>query len=290
MALANLFKSKDFAVIAEMATPKGVDISDFVENARNLKGRVDAVLLPDMDFAVMRMSALAGAMVLKEQGLTPIVQFCCRDRNRISLQGDLLGAHVLGIENVMAVKGHPVEMGDQLDAKGVYDLNPADFVEAVSSLGQGRDMAGKELKGRPGFCMGVRLEPFADEAEMQVRIAEAKTAVDKGAAFVITPWVFDIPASEKMLAGLKELGAPVIASVMLLKSVGMARYMNQNIPGVEIKEDSIRRIRQATDRQGECVKIAAETIKALKGHCSGALLVASGWENRLPDILSAAGY
>ncbi len=290
MALADIIKSKDFAVIAEMTTPKGVDISEFVENARHLKGRADAVLLPDMDFAVMRMSALAGAVVLKEQGMEPIVQFCCRDRNRLSLQGDLLGAHVLGVENVMAVKGHPVEMGDHLDTKGVYDLDVPGFVEAVSQLAAGRDLGGRELKGAPKFCMGVRLEPFGDEAEADLRISEAKQAVDKGAAYVIAPWVFDLAAFEGFMAKASGLGAPVIASVMLLKSVGMARYLNQNLPGVAISEDTIRRIRGAADRPGECVKIAAETVKGLKSLCGGALLVSSGWEDRLPEILSAAGY
>ncbi|WP_156360559.1 methylenetetrahydrofolate reductase [Dethiosulfatarculus sandiegensis] len=289
MALADILRSKDFLVLAEMETPKGVNLSDFVENARHIKGRVDAVLIPDMAYAIMRLSAMAGAVVLKEQGLEAIVQFSCRDRNRLALQGDLLGAQVLGLGAVMAVEGRPIEMGDHLKAKPVHDLDVPGFMEAVAALNQGQDLGGKELNGTPRILAGVRLEPWVDKAQAKVRLAEAKQAVDKGAAFVITPPVFDPGDFASFMEEAKELGVPVFASVMLLKSVGMARYMNQNLPGVNISEDVIRRIRMASDRTGECVKIAGETVAELRKACQGVLLVTTGWENRMPEILSSAG-
>ena len=290
MAFMDILGKKDFVLIAEMETPKGVDISDFVAAAGRLKGRIDAVLVPDMGYAVMRMSAVAGAVLLKEQGLEPIVQFSCRDRNRLALQADLLGAYVLGLPNLMAVEGQPVEMGDHLEAKAVNDLDPRGFLAAAVSLSQGRDLGGKSLKGNPSFCLGARIEPWADQAQAQIRIAEAQVAVEAGASFLVAPPVFDLEDFAGFMKQAGDLGAPVIASVMLLKSVGMARYINQNLVGAQIGEDTIRRIRGAGDRPAECVKIAAETVRGLKELCGGALLVTMGWESRLPEILDRAGY
>jgi len=288
MALIDVLKSRDFTVVAEMETPKGVDISDFIESGGHLKGMADAVLIPDMGHAVMRLSALAGAVLLKREGLETIIQFCCRDRNRLALQADLLASHVLGVANVMAVDGEAVELGDHLEAKPVYDLNAASFLEMAQTLGQGRDMAGKELKGTPRFCLGARIEPWVDETQMEVRLAEAKEAVAKGASFLVAPPVYDVDAFGGFMAKAKGLGTPILASVLLLKSVGMARYLNENLPGTNISDETILRIRKASDRPGECVKIAAETIKALRSVCDGALVITAGWESSLPRILQAA--
>lgn len=289
MAFADTLKSKDFVVLVEMETPKGVDISGFVDNARHVSGRIDAALVPDMSYAVMRMSALAGAILLKGQGVEPIIQFSCRDRNRLALQADLLAAHVMGVANVMAVDGEPIEMGDHLQAKPVYDLSSVGFLEAAATLTGGRDIGGRELRGVPKFCIGARIEAWVDDAQCELRVDNARAAVNKGAQFLIAPPVFDVEAFAAFMSKAKDIGVPVIASVMLLKSVGMARYLNQNLTGVHIGEDIIKRIRQASDRPAECVKIAGETIKALKKLCGGVLLVTAGWENKLPRILDAAG-
>jgi methylenetetrahydrofolate reductase (NADPH) len=289
MAFADALKSKDFVILAEMETPKGVDLSDFVENARRLKGRVDAVVIPDMSHAVMRLSAVAGAAVAKQQGLEAVVQFSCRDRNRLGLQGDLLAIHVLGINNVMAVSGEPVEMGDQLSAKPVYDLTPSQFLQAAVSLNQGKDMAGLELKGAPELLCGAKIEPWTSGPEMEVRLGEARAAVAAGASFLILPPLFDLEQIDAFLQGAGDINCPILASVLLLKSVGMARYLNQNLPGVNISEEDIVRIRRADDRPAECVSIAAEAVQALKSRCSGALILTAGWEHRLPEILAEAG-
>jgi 5,10-methylenetetrahydrofolate reductase len=290
MAWADKLKSREFVVAAEMETPKGVDISDFVTNARQLKGRVDAVLVPDMSFAVMRLSAMAGAVVLKEQGLEPIVQFNCRDRNRLALQSDLLGAQVLGLRNVMAVEGEGVQMGDHLNAKAVYDLSASEFLQAAGTLCRGQDLAGQELLGRPRFCLGAPIGQWSDPASLGLRLAEAQSAVKMGASFLVAPPVFDLEAFGTLVREAQGMKVPLIASVLLLKSVGMARYLNQNLPGMNISEQIIKRIRTASDRPAECVKIAAETMRALKSMCGGVLLLTAGWESRLPEILSTAGY
>jgi 5,10-methylenetetrahydrofolate reductase len=233
----------------------------------------------------MRLSALAGAVVLKNLGLETLVQFSCRDRNRLALQGDLLAAHVLGLGNVMATAGEPIAQGDQPEAQAVNDLSPAQFLEAAVSLSRGHDLGGRELSGKPSFCLGAAIAPWRDASEAAQRVAEAKAAVAQGASFLVAPPVFDLPAFAALAAQLKDVGAVLIASVLLLKSVGMARYLNQNLPGVNIDEATIRRIRAASDRPAECVKLAAETVRGLQGLCGGALLVTAGWEDRLPQIL-----
>lgn len=288
MAFAKKLKSKDFCYLAEMETPKGVDLSAFVNNADRLKGRIDAVLVPDLSHAVMRLSALAGALILKDLGLETIVSFSCRDRNRLALQGDLLAAHVLGLPNVMATEGEALELGDQPGAKAVQDLTPAEFLEAAGGLSQGRDMGGRELQGPPNFVLGAAIGPWTDAASAAARAAEARSAVEMGASFLIAPPVFSMPEFTAFTQELGDTGAMLMASVLLLKSVGMARYLNENMAGVTVGEDTIRRIRGASDRPAEAVKIAAETVQGLKEHCNGALLVTAGWEDRLPDILDLA--
>jgi 5,10-methylenetetrahydrofolate reductase len=288
MAFADKLKSKDFCYLAEMETPKGVDLSGFVSNARHLKGRIDAVLVPDLSHAVMRLSALAGAVVLKDLGLETIVQFSCRDRNRLALQGDLLAAHVLGLGNVMATEGEPLEVGDQPGARAVADLSPTQFLQAAVGLSQGRDLGGRELSGRPSFCLGAGIGPWSNADEAARRAQEARDAVEQGASFLIAPPVFDLDDFAAFARQLEDVDAVLLASVLLLKSVGMARYLNQNLPGVSISEETIRRIRAASDRPAEGVKIAAETVQGLKEVCGGALLVTAGWEDRLPEILDLA--
>lgn len=288
MAFADKLKSKSFVCLAEMETPKGVDLAAFVDNGRRLKGRVDAAVVPDQSHAVMRLAALAGAKVLGDLGLEVIVQFSCRDRNRLALQGDLLAAHVMGLGNVMATAGEPIEQGDQPGAKVVNDLTPAGFLQAASGLAQGRDLGGRELQGKPDFCMGAGIAPFRGAAEAAQRAAEARTAVEQGASFLIAPPVFDLDEFAPLAKELQGCGAVLIGSVLLLKSVGMARYLNQNLPGVNISEATIKRIRSASDRPAECVKVAAETVRGLKDLCGGAHILTAGWEDRLPQILDLA--
>ncbi|MCF8035016.1 MAG: methylenetetrahydrofolate reductase [Desulfarculaceae bacterium] len=271
-----------------METPKGVDLSAFVNNADRLKGRVDAVLVPDLSHAVMRLSALAGALMLKDLGLETIVSFSCRDRNRLAMQGDLLAAHVLGLPNVMATEGEALELGDQPGAKAVQDLSPAEFLAAAKGLCDGRDMGGRELQGPPSFVLGAAIGPWTDAASAASRAAEARQAVEMGASFLIAPPVFSLPDFAAFAQELGDSGAMLMGSVLLLKSVGMARYLNENMPGVNVDEDTIRRLRGASDRPAEAVKIAAETVQGLKEYCNGALLVTAGWEDRLPDILELA--
>lgn len=289
MSLKKRLASNEFVVLAEMNTPKGVDISKLITNARRIKGRVDAVIVPDMDNGVMRMSALAGAVLMQQQGIEAMIHTYCRDRNRMALQGDVLAAHALGIQNLVVVHSEQMVNSDHRDATPVDDLDELGLIQAITLLQQGKDLAGFDLEGAPEFIAGCTMAAFADEKEMAAELASAKQKVDAGAQFLIAPPVFDVQRYDAFLTAAKELGVPVIATVFLIKSVGVARYMALNEPGAYISEDLIRRIRKASDREGECVKIAGEIIAALKDKVAGVKIETQGWEHRLAAILDYGG-
>lgn len=285
MSFQKRLASGEFVVLAEMNTPKGVDISQLITNARRIKGRVDAVTVPDMDNGVMRMSALAGGVLMQQQGIEAIIHTYCRDRNRMALQGDLLAAHVLGIQNLIVVHSETMENGDHREARTVDDLDEIGLLKAVRTLQEGKDLAGFELEGAPRFTTGCTVPSFGNDAEMAAAVAAAKEKVDAGAQFIVTPPVFDVARCEPFLSQLKALGVPVIATIFLLKSVGIARYIALNEPGAGVTEELIGRIRKASDRENECLRIAGETIVALKEKVAGVKIETLGWEHRLASIL-----
>jgi len=289
MSLKKKMSAGEFAVMAEMHTPKGVDISEIVTNARRLKGRVDAVVIPDMDNGIMHMSALAGGVLMKQQGLEAMIHVYGRDRNRMALQGDLLAAHVLGISNLLVVRGEEMINGDHRDARIVDDLDEVGILNMIRTLQGGLDLAGFELKGAPEFTAGCAIAPVVDDAQLAAEIESAKKKVAAGAGFVVAPAVFDMAYYAKMIEKLKPLGVPVVATVFLLKNVGMAIYMAINDPGARVSEDLITRIRKAPDREAECVRMAGEMAAALKKTAQGIKIVTLGWEHRLPAILESAG-
>ena len=279
----------DFVVLAEMSTPKGVDISDLVTNARHLKSRIEAVVIPDMDNGVMHMSALAGGAIIRQQGLEPMIHIYGRDRNRMALQGDMLAAHVLGIHNLLVVQGENIDLGDHQNAKPVDDLNELDLLAMVNSLLKGTDLAGFELQGKPNFFTGCQVQPIRDDGHLEEEYVSAKAKVEAGAQYIMVPPVFDITYYTKILNKFKSLNVPVIATVFMLKNVGMARYISINSPDSRLSESLISRIRKAKDREAECIRISGEMIKELKNEAQGIKISASGWEDRLPAILDCAG-
>lgn len=289
MSLSQKFSAGKFVVMAEMNTPKGVDISELVTNAKRLKGRVDAVVIPDMDNGIMRMSALAGGVLMRQQGLETMIHVYGRDRNRMALQGDLLAAHVLGIQNVLVAPGEPIANGDHREAATVDDLDEQGILKTIASLQEGVDLAGFELKGAPEFSVGCAMAPFADDAEMEKELARTREKVDAGAGFVLMPPIFDMAACEQLVKALAPLSVPVVGTVFLLKNVGMARYMSINDPSTKISEDMIRRIRKAGDREAECIRMAGEMAAGMKKMTQGVKITTLGWEHRVPAILESAG-
>lgn len=289
MSFQKRLTSGEFVVLAEMNTPKGVDISELVTNARRIKGRVDAVIVPDMDNGIMRMSALAGGVLMHQQGVESIIHVYCRDRNRMALQGDILAAHVLGIQNLVVVHSEEMAKSDHRDAITVDDLDELELLGAVRTLQNGVDMAGFELNGSPSFTMGCTIAPSADDEAFEKELSLARKKIEAGAQFIITPPVYDLDRFSEAMKAFITLGVPIIPTVFLIKSVGIARYLSTYEPGAYISEDVIKRIRKASDTETECLRIAGETVAGLKKVAQGVHIITLGWEYRLPKILDYAG-
>ncbi len=288
MSFQKRLAAKEFAVLAEMHTPKGINISRLINDARRLKGRVDAVVVPDMDNGIMRMSALAGGVLLQQQGVETIMHMYCRDRNRMALQGDALAAHVLGIQNIIVADSTDMSESDHSDAAPVNDLNEVELIESLMTLQTGKDMSGFDLDGAPDFSIGCTLTPFADDKGRDAALLRAQEKVKAGASYIVIPPVFDVADNAALLARINELGVPVIATVFLLKSLAIAQYIANSDPGAGISNDLIRRIRKSSNREQEGIKIAGETVLALKEKSQGVLIQTLGWEHKLPEILDVA--
>lgn len=288
MSFQKRIAAKEFTVLAEMHTPKGINISRLVNDARRLKGRIDAVVVPDMDNGIMRMSALAGATLLQQQGVETIMHMYCRDRNRMALQGDALAAHVLGIQNIVVTGSEDMSESDHSDATTVDDLSETQLIEALMTLQTGKDMSGFDLDGSPDFTIGYTIRPFSDEKSRDAALLAAQEKIKAGATYVITPAIFDVEAGTDFLARAAELGVPVIPTVFLLKSLAIAQYINNSDPGANISEETIRRIRKSSNREQEGIIIAGETIQALKEKSQGVMIQTLGWEHKLPEILDVA--
>ena len=287
MQLKRKFEAGEFAILAEMEPPKGVDTTRMVANAKRVKDDVDAFLVPEMSSAVMRMSSLGAAMILQGRGMEAVVQVCCRDRNRLALQADLLAAFGCGIPNVMAVAGEDPSYGDHHQARPVNDIDIFELLQTIEELQNGRDMAGIELAGSPTFTVGSTVNAAARGKSPDLELAEMNKKIAAGTRFFITPPLFDIAAIEPFLKRVDREKAIIIPTVLLLKSLGMARYIARNMKDVDVPDEMIARIRKAPDKVRECIRIAAELVTTLKREgFDGVLLATLGWEHKLPEILN----
>jgi methylenetetrahydrofolate reductase (NADPH) len=290
MDLQEKLTAGEFVILAEMEPPKGTDVSAMVTSATSVKRTVDAFVVPEMSNAVMRLSSLGGSLLLQTKGLETVMQVCCRDRNRLALQGDLLAAQALGVPNVMAVAGEEITHGDHHQAKAVNDLKLLELLTAIQTLQSGRDMAGVDLKGAPKFLVGSTIKVPADNRGLETELADLDKKIAAGATFFTTQPLFDPAVLENFLKSLGKRSPIIIPTVLLLKSVGMARYINRHME-MKIPEDSINRIQKAPDRVRECVQIAAQLISAFKDEgFPGVLISTIGWEDKLPSMLAAAGF
>jgi 5,10-methylenetetrahydrofolate reductase len=258
-----------------------------LENAELMRGRVDAMNVTDAQASVMRLGSLGACTLLKQRGVEPIYQVTCRDRNRIALQSDLLSAAALGIENVLCLTGDYVGMGDHPDAKPVFDLDSVSLLETVKRLQNGHDLANEELKGKPSLCVGAVVAPAAEPVEPQIIKMEKK--VKAGAQFFQTQAVYDPNAFEAFMSQVKHLNVPVLVGIVLLRSAGMARYMNKNVAGIHVPDALIEEMEKAEDRSKKGVEIAARLIREMKGMCQGVHIMAIGTEKLVPAIVNEAG-
>lgn len=286
MNLKRKFEAGEFVVLAEMEPPKGVDVSTMVSNAARVKGMLDAFVVPEMSNAVMRMSSLGGAMILQKKGMETMVQVCCRDRNRIALQADLLAAYACGITSVMAVKGEDPSFGDHHQARSVYDIDLLELLRVIRAFKQGKDMAGIDLYGAPSFIAGSTVDAGARGKSPELVLEEMNQKIEAGAEFFVTPPLFDLSAIQPFLKRVDRTKTKIIPTVLLLKSLGMARYMARNVDNVFIPDSLIERIQKSPDKVRECVRIASEMVTTLKQEgFSGVLIATIGWEQKLPEII-----
>ena len=291
MRITELFDNGQFVVTAEVGPPKGIDASHVVEEAKEYLSGITAVNVTDNQSSVMRMGSLPACVMLKNAGLTPILQLTCRDRNRIALQSELLGAAALGIDNILCLTGDHTKMGDHPGAKPVFDLDSVSLLHTVCQLEKGVDLAGNELVGEaPKFAKGAVVSPCSDSVDAQLAKMERK--VMAGAEYFQTQAVFD---SEKFIAfaeKAKQFGKPVQLGVIIPKSAGMAKFMNNNVAGVHVPQWMIDELAADKERAKAGitgVELAAKVIKECKPYCQGLHIMALGWEAKVPELLKLAG-
>lgn len=287
MSFREALRSGKFVVTMDVMPPKGTDLARMLRALEGVRGRVDGVNAPEMPSAVMRLGSLPVCHILLEDGFEPILQMTCRDRNRLALQSDLLGAAVLGIENVLVLGGDDVALSDHPGAKGVFDLDTSRLLAAARGLERGVDMAGHALRGSPRFCLGASVDPNAPAMEKEVEEMEAKA--EAGADFFQTQPVYDLEAFACFMERAQHIRVPVLAGVFLLKSARMARYMNEHVPEVVVPSWVIQELEDAGDPVAKSLEMAVDTLKALRDLCAGVHVMTINWENKIPALLDAAG-
>ncbi|MBF2014505.1 MAG: methylenetetrahydrofolate reductase [Rivularia sp. T60_A2020_040] len=279
----------EFLVTAEVAPPKGGNPQHMVEMAATLKGRVHAVNITDGSRAVLRMSSLAASVILHQQGIEPICQMACRDRNRIGLQSDLMGAHALGIRNILALTGDPVKAGDHPDAKSVFDLESVRLLQLIGKLNNGLDSNDKPLTdGATDLFVGAAVDPQCRSWSGLQKRFERKLAA--GAQFFQSQMITDFDIFEKFMTQIAAgCNKPILAGIFLLKSAKNARFINKCVPGVEIPDHIIDRLEQAKNPLEEGIKIAAEQVQIAQQLCQGVHMMAVKREDLIVPILDMAG-
>ncbi len=279
-------RSGRFVVTTELNPPKGTDLGVLLRHAEALSGMVDAFNVTDSAGANMTMAPIAAAHLMLDRGIEPILQVTGRDRNRIALEGEMLSAAALGVTNILCMSGDPPGRGDHPDAVGVFDLKAETLLEAVRSMNTGTDMYGNELRGTPSLFAGAVANPGADDVDRELARMEEKARL--GAAFFQTQAVYDAAAFEKFMETARGFGVPVLAGMIVVKSARMARFLNDNLPGVTVPESIIDEMDAARDRVAASIRITARLIREVRGMCDGAHVMAIGWESRIPAILAAA--
>ncbi|MBQ6831297.1 MAG: methylenetetrahydrofolate reductase [Oscillospiraceae bacterium] len=290
MRITELFDNGQFVVTAEVGPPKGIHAEHLVAEAKEYLSGITAVNVTDNQSSVMRMGSLPTCVALKNAGLTPILQLTCRDRNRIALQSELLGAAMLGIDNILCLTGDHTKMGDHPQAKPVFDLDSVSLLHTVCQLEQGVDLGGNPLVGEPPkFAKGAVVSPCSESVDAQLAKMERK--VMAGAEYFQTQAVYEPEKFIQFMEKASQFGKPVQLGIVIPKSAGMAKFMNNNVAGIHIPQEMIDEL--AADKEKAKagitgVEIAARVIKACKPYCQGLHIMALGWEAKVPELLKLA--
>jgi methylenetetrahydrofolate reductase (NADH) len=289
LKLQESLNTKKFVVTAEFGPPKGTDVSTLIRNGKEISGKVDGVNITDNQSGVMRACPLSISKLLLDIGIDPILQMTCRDRNRLAIQSDLLGAHILGIRNILALTGDPPQIGDHKDSKPVFDLQLDQLLGTVNALNSGKDLAGNSLNGPTLLFAGAAATPEADNFELECAKFEKK--IQSGARFFQTQAIYNIKRFEEFMKHARKFRVKIIAGIILLKSAGMANFMNKNIPGIKVPEKIIQSLEKAGKEKSleVGIDIAVNTIKDLKGISDGVHIMAINAEHLLPEIIQKSG-
>lgn len=287
--LRNAIEAGEFLVTAEVAPPKGSDPSHMVAMAQCLKPWVHAVNVTDGSRAVMRMSSLAATVILQQQGIEPICQVTCRDRNSIGLQSDLLGAHALGLRNILALTGDPVKAGDHPNARAVFELESVRLLSLIRKLNAGFDWTDHPLPDAgTDFLVGAAVDPQLPNVDSLQKRFERK--LEAGAQFFQSQLITDFDLLSKFMDRVAVgCNKPILAGIFLLKSAKNAEFINRYVPGVHIPQATIDRLTKAENPLMEGVAIAAEQVKLARGLCQGVHMMAVKREDLIPQILEQAG-
>jgi len=289
MTLKEQLDSGKFAVVVELQPPKGNDLSEVFENAERLKGRVTAINVPDLQNAIMRLGSLSMCTLLKARGMEVIFNLSCSDRNRLVLQSELLNASALGLKNVLILQGDHPSIGDHFEAQPVFDLDVMGLLGAAKRLQEGYDMIGNDLKGKPQFFVGTQVNAAAKGHVLDLEVMDMEKKIRMGADFFFTNSIYDVSLFEPFLKKVAYFKVPIIAGITLLKSVGMARYVNKHVEGASIPDPIIDRLMKASDKSQAGIEIAGDLIRQLRPLCQGVQVIPIGWENLVPAILDHVG-
>ncbi|HXZ23780.1 MAG TPA: methylenetetrahydrofolate reductase [Methanomassiliicoccales archaeon] len=293
-ALEKALAKGRFAVTAEIGPPMSASADGIRERARMMKGYADAYNLTDNQTAMSRMSSIACAVVLMHEGLEPVVQMTCRDRNRIAMQSDILGASALGVRNVLCLSGDHQSFGNQKEAKNVYDIDSIQLLMVLHKMrDQGRLWNDDELEVAPKLFLGAAANPFADPFEF--RVTRLAKKIEAGADFIQTQGIYDLERFERFMTMVRERGlherVSILAGVLPLKSHKVALYMKNKVSGMSVPDEVIERMRKASDPKAEGIRMCVETIERLREieGVRGVHIMAPMWEEKVPEIVERAG-
>jgi len=285
----------EFAVTAEIGPPKSASDEAVRKHAQMLRGYADAFNLTDNQTAIVRLSSLASSVICLQEGVEPVMQMTCRDRNRIAMQSDLLGACAMGIRNLLCLSGDHQTFGNQRQSKNVYDIDSINQLQVFRRMrDEGRIWGDEEVMDTPPrIFLGAAANPFADPFEL--RVARLAKKVSAGADFIQTQAIYDMDRFERWMAGVRERGLDrkvhIMAGVIPLKSAGAARYMKNKVAGMIVPDSVVQRMKAASDPKEEGIRICLEQIehlRSIKG-VHGVHIMAIAWEEKVPEIVERAG-
>lgn len=293
--LEKILEAGHFAFTGELGPPRGTSVEHVKEKAQHLVGHVDMVNITDNQTAMVRMSSWAASLVVKELGLEPNYQMVCRDRNRLAMQADILGAYAHGLKNILCLTGDHQQFGDHPNAKGVFDIDSMQLIAMIKQMrDEGKFLSGEEIEEPPRFFIGAAANPFADPFEWRIHRLAKK--VEAGCDFIQTQCVYNMDKMREWIKMANDMGLTektyILPGITPMKSIGMAKYMKSKVPGIEVPDDVIKRL-QGVDKKkvaDEGIKIACEQIeefKEMKG-VAGVHMMAIEWEHKVPEIAERA--